>query len=134
MALVLHDGSPAALNGPVPLLLDVSQHIRIVAVDAPRSTRVEVISYVYTVMTRDRVELVSYQWHPHGLSEMALRHLHVGPALTRHDSIVRPGQAHRIHLPTGEVALADVIRLAITEFGVVPRRDDWEAIVSRPGG
>lgn len=134
LALVLHDGGPAALQGPVPLLLDFSQHFQVFTVDAPRSTRIEVLSYVYTVLTRDRVELVSFQWHPYGAGEIEFPHVHIGPALARRDSVVRPGEAHKIHVPTGEVSLADVVRLAITEFGVEPRRDDWEEILNRPGG
>lgn len=134
LALVLHDGNPALLQGPVPLLLDVAQHVRVVMVDAPRArqTAIHVVSYVYTLMTRDRIELVSFQWHPHGVAEIEFPHVHIGPALIRHDSVVRPGEAHKIHLPTGEVSLADVVRLAITEFGVVPRRDDWEEVLRRP--
>lgn len=101
------------------------------AIDAPRNLHVEVISYVYTVMTRGRIELMSYQWHPHGESDTDLPHVHIGPAMSRRDSVVRAGEAHKIHLPTGEVSLSDVIRLAITELGVELRRDDWEPILSR---
>ncbi len=60
-------------------------------------------------------------------------HVRIGPAMSRHDSVVRTGEAHKIHLPTGEVSLADVLRLAITELGVEPRREDWDAILSRQG-
>jgi hypothetical protein len=133
LALVLFNGAPATLQGSIALLLDVSQHFRVVTVDAPRSIRVEVISYVYAIMTRDRVELVSYQWHPHGEGDTDLPHVHIGPAMSRHDSVVRTGEAHKIHLPTGEVSLADVLRLAITELEVEPRREDWDAILSRSG-
>jgi hypothetical protein len=133
LALVLFNGAPAALQGTIPLLLDVSQHFRVVIIDAPRSIRVEVISYIYTVMTLDRIELVSYQWHPHGEGDTDFPHVHIGPAMSRHDSVVRPGEAHKIHLPTSEVSLADVLRLAITELGVEPRRKDWETILNRSG-
>ena len=37
----------------------------------------------------------------------------------------------RMHLPTGQVAIEDVIRLAIVEFGVRPRRADWAAVLAR---
>jgi hypothetical protein len=53
--------------------------------------------------------------------------------MSRRDSVVRPGEAHKIHVPTGEVSLVDVVRLAITELGVEPRREDWESILSWPG-
>ena len=32
-----------------------------------------------------------------------------------------------------DILMADVLRLAITELGVEPRRDDWDAILSRSG-
>ena len=133
LALVLFNGAPAALQGSIPLFLDVSQHFHVANVDAPRSTRIEVISYIYTFMTRDRVELVSYQWHPHSEGDTDFPHVHIGPAMSRHDSVVRPGEAHKIYLPTGEVSLADVLRLGITELGVEPRREDWDAILSPSG-
>lgn len=133
LALVLSNGAPADLRGSFPLLLDVSQHFRVVTIDAPRSIRIEIISYIYTIMTSDRIELVSYQWHPHGETGIDFPHVHIGPAMSRRDAVVRPGEAHKIHLPTGEVALADVLRLAITELGVEPRRDDWQAILSHSG-
>jgi hypothetical protein len=34
-----------------------------------------------------------------------------------------------MHLPTGPVSLADVVRLLIMEFDVAPRRPDWQAIL-----
>jgi hypothetical protein len=33
---------------------------------------------------------------------------------------------HRAHIPTGIISLPAVIRLAISEFGVTPLRDDWQ--------
>jgi hypothetical protein len=32
------------------------------------------------------------------------------------------------HFPTGRIALEDVLRLAITEFGVRPPRSDWAEV------
>jgi hypothetical protein len=131
LTLLLQNGAPAGLQGSVPLLLDFSQQFRIVEIDAPRSVRVEVVSYIYTIMTRDRIELVSYQWHPYGEGATDFPHVHIGPAMSRRDSVVRAGEAHKIHLPTGEVSLANVLRLAISELEVEPRRDDWEAILTQ---
>jgi len=131
LTLLLQNGAAVELKGATPLLLDFSQQFRIVAIDAPRSIRAEILSYVYTIMTLDRVELVSYQWHPFATDEIDFPHVHIGPAMSRPDSVVRAGEAHKIHLPTGDVALADVVRLAITELGVEPRRDDWATILNQ---
>jgi hypothetical protein len=91
------------------------------------------IGHVYAFMTRSGDEVLAYHWHPYGEGAVEFPHIHIGPAMSRHDSVVRPGEAHKIHVPTGEVSLADVIRLAITELGVEPRREDWEAILIRAG-
>jgi hypothetical protein len=39
--------------------------------------------------------------------------------------------ATRAHLSTGPVALEDILRLVITEFGVTPRRADWDTVLQR---
>jgi hypothetical protein len=33
------------------------------------------------------------------------------------------------HLPTGRIAFEQFIRLIILEFGVTPRRGDWETVL-----
>jgi hypothetical protein len=38
-------------------------------------------------------------------------------------------ELQKAHIPTGRVELEDVLLLAIREFGVRPRRDDWEEIL-----
>ena len=35
------------------------------------------------------------------------------------------------HLPTGYVALQDLIQLAIEEFAVTPRRRDWARVLEK---
>jgi hypothetical protein len=35
-----------------------------------------------------------------------------------------------MHIPTGRVRFADVVRLPIAAFGVAPRRGDWEAVLA----
>lgn len=92
-----------------------------------------VTGYNYTIEHPSEGEVVSFQWHPGGEAGIDFPHVHIGPAMSRHDSVVRAGEAHKIHLPTGEVSLANVLRLAISELEVEPRRDDWEAILSQAG-
>lgn len=36
-----------------------------------------------------------------------------------------------MHIPTGFVTLADIVRLLIAEFGVEPRRSDWQRVLDR---
>jgi hypothetical protein len=52
--------------------------------------------------------------------------------------ILGPGAAagraelNTAHLPTGPVALRDVVGLAIRDFGVTPLRHDWQAALAAP--
>ena len=100
-------------------------HEVVPAVDSGR-WRVATVGYRYTLGDDEGRELVSYQWHPRGLSPVTVPHLHLGSRL------VRPGVPFGgVHLPTGIVTLADVIRVVIVELGVEPRRGDWAAVLRR---
>ncbi len=61
---------------------------------------------------------LAYHWHPVGVSPVTWPHLHVGGTVAGID-------LSRAHLPTGQVALPDVLRFAIVDLGVRPLRDDW---------
>ena len=37
----------------------------------------------------------------------------------------------RFHIPTGQMALARVVRMLITEFNVIPNRQDWDSVISQ---
>jgi hypothetical protein len=88
--------------------------------------RMEVMEYYYALAGEADAELLAYHWHPRSRSPIIRPHLHLGPALGRLSR-----QAARAHVPTGPIALQDVIRLAITDFGVLPRRPDWDALLQR---
>ena len=51
--------------------------------------------------------------------------LHLGPA-----TAIPSSPAASVHLPTGVISLPDVLRLAITELGVTPQREDWERVLA----
>jgi hypothetical protein len=77
----------------------------------------------------DRARLCFF-WHPSGDDAVDIPHVHIGPAMSRRNSVVRAGETNKIRLPTGQVDLADALRLAIAERGVEPRRDDWPLILT----
>jgi hypothetical protein len=88
-------------------------------------------AYRYRLLDAREREILAYHWHPIGRSAVAYPHMHLS---SRIGSIeLGPGigsvRLADMHLPTGPVALADVVRLLITEFSVVPRRSDWEAVL-----
>jgi len=42
---------------------------------------------------------------------------------------VQRAELTQAHLPTGSVTLAAFLRMAIRDFGVEPRRDDWQNVL-----
>jgi hypothetical protein len=60
-------------------------------------------------------------------------HLHVSASLraqvNARDS--RDIDLDRLHLPTDRVTFEAVIRMLISEFGIAPRRKDWQATLDR---
>ena len=91
-----------------------------------RRWRIATTGYRYTLGDSEDREFVSYHWHPRGPSPVTTPHLHLGSRL------VRPGLPFAgVHLPSGFVTLADVLRTVIAELGVKPRRGDWEAVLRR---
>ena len=115
---------PASLGGAHRLALTIRYAFDAVpasvASDASWTTRPA--SYAYEVQLGDGRMLLAYHWHPAGLSPVTTPHLHLGGTLAGID-------LSKAHLPTGHVALQDVLRFAIVDLGVAPLRDDWEAIL-----
>ena len=69
-------------------------------------------------------EWFSYHWHPAARSRVVEPHLHIS---ARTD----PPDVAAAHYPTGVVTLADVARLLIEEFAVLPTRTDWQRVLDR---
>lgn len=97
-------------------------------VDSVEGTRrvTRAVGYRYRVLDLEGRELVAYHWHPEGVSPVTYPHLHLSSRLApipvgRGGEPVALGE---VHLPTGFVAFADVVRLLIVAFGVQPRRTD----------
>jgi hypothetical protein len=79
--------------------------------------------YVHAVLNESGRIIVAYHFHPDERSPVSWPHVHVyGSA---EDTDLR-----RVHLPTGMVTLAAVVRLLIEELGVQPVRSDWRSIVA----
>ncbi len=99
---------------------------------APTAFEVRTIGYRYRVLDPLDREVLSYHWHPTGVSPITYPHLHLSRRLSPLDlgPHQEPAALGEMHLPTGFVTLADVVRLLITEFGVAPRRANWEAILA----
>lgn len=121
--LVMAGGDPVALRGERQLTLSVGEECRVVE-GGDGGWVVRTTSYFYAIGQQRAGELFAYHWHPRGRGTVVHPHVHVN-ADARGDF----GWVGKIHLPTGPVALRQVILLAIEELGVMPLRDDWRAVV-----
>lgn len=99
-----------------------------------RSYEARIDGYHYEVLDRLGREILAYHWHPAGVSPVTEPHLHLSGRLRPLDVDPRdePIPLGEMHLPTGFVMLAQMVRLLITEFGVEPRREDWETVLREP--
>jgi hypothetical protein len=113
------------LQGREQFELGIRMHYRVSREPAlRRSWTVETVRYLYALRDNEGREVLSYHWHPAERSISNDPHLHLGPA-----SRVGHRALARAHLPTGLIALQDVLRFAIGELGVRPRRRDWARIL-----
>jgi hypothetical protein len=120
-------GLPVPLGGGSELSLKVALRYRIIPAAGPDGGWIVwIVGYVYALMDAVGAEFVAYQRDPYGRSPVTWPHMHLGSALGP-----VPRRFMRAHLPTGPVALQDVIRAAIADLGVVPRRPDWELVLER---
>jgi hypothetical protein len=104
----------------------------------PASFEVQTTLYQYRVLDYDLAEILVYDWAPYGPSPVRTPHLHV-PAAGSIILAQRPDSPRAqtrtflgsLHLPTGPIALEDIVELLIREFQVVPRRADWNDVLAR---
>jgi hypothetical protein len=118
--------SPVRLGG---VRLGLSVRIGYRLIETPGERRpwsVDLVAYEYRLEDDNSREILSYHWHPEG--RVTVPHLHLGAGAA--DGRLRPDLAGA-HLPTGPIALQDVLRLAIAELGVRPTRPDWDDILRR---
>jgi hypothetical protein len=123
-AATLAGGLPVPLRGRTGVSLVVALQYQIVEEPGARHWKVRIDAYAYQLLDGKEVEIVSYHWHPSGRSAVTWPHLHLGQA-----SIGRPAILLGAHLPTGRIALEEVIRLAVLDLGVQPRRPDWSDVI-----
>ncbi len=124
----LNGGLAVPLSAEARLGLIAILRYRIVKVASPRDPwTIRIVTYHYSLVDSSERDIISYEWHPEGTSWVTWPHIHIGSAMLRDGARL----SSRMHLPTGHVAIEEVIRLAIVEFGVRPRRPDWSAVLAR---
>lgn len=93
-------------------------------------------TYEYRLLDRLERELLVYHWQPGPrYAGPDHPHLHVSASLRAMTSAAdeREIDLDKLHLPTGQVTLAAVVRSLITEFGVEPIRPDWARVLDEVG-
>jgi hypothetical protein len=118
-------------GGPSGLFLAVSTlfvSVPMEEVELPRRWLARTQMYEYRLLDHDYTELLVYHWQPSeryaGPDEP---HLHVSASLrAKVDAVTTRSIAlDKLHIATGQVSLATIIRMLITEFGIAPQRSDW---------
>jgi hypothetical protein len=110
------------------LKLEISHRFVVRRMDGPRSLwTASTDEYAYRIS--DERDDVLAEWHWHPMTQLSdddapWPHLH---AYGARDSLT----LHKLHLPTGRVALEAVVRFLIGDLAVVPRRTDWRAVLDR---
>jgi hypothetical protein len=99
--------------------------------DQRESIAARIVSYEYRILDLDAREILAFHWHPAGYSNVIDPHLHLSGKLNPIDTGrgQEPLPLAPMHIPNGFVTLEDVVRLLITEFGITPRRDDWDDLL-----
>ena len=131
LTISFKNDDPVRLRSRQPLAITIFQRLRVELDNgfSRRSWQVAVTDYDYILRVPDGQEIVAYQWVSTGFSRITHPHLHIGRGATGNVTTFGPRGLHRIHFPTRHITLEDVLRLAITEFEVEPRRPDWEHIL-----
>jgi len=119
-ALLLNRGDPVHIGA---VRLTVLMQYRIVRAENGQDPwKVTTAAYFYTVEDRDGREILAYHWHPATTPVHPRPHLHLGPASGA-------PRLRKAHLPTGRVAVEDVVRLLVRDFGVHPRLPAWRRVL-----
>lgn len=118
LRLLRHDGNP--------LFIDINQEI-----EDPRPANNETVStkyYLYSILDADRKDLIGFHYHPDLDDDPVLYpHIHVYADADERYSFF---DLHRRHIPSGRVALEDVIEWLIVELEVKAIREDWESVLN----
>lgn len=126
-ALLVGAEQPVPLTGKARLALSVQLYYRLEEDPVMhRPWRVTTAGYFYRLEDHDGREVVAYHWHPDERSAVTYPHLHLGAGAQ-----VGRAELLKVHFPTGPIVVGDVVRLAINEFDVRPRRQDWAQILER---
>jgi hypothetical protein len=82
------------------------------------------LEYAYKIDNwDDGDEIMAYHWHPD--ERIKYPHLHLS-----HGALIERHEIREAHVPTGRIAIEDVIQFLIESFGVIPFNEEWKAVLS----
>ncbi|MCU1318985.1 MAG: hypothetical protein JWP98_503 [Edaphobacter sp.] len=117
------------VNSPVKiagsgLLLAISQYFRVVDNKASGECVVKTESYVYEILDSvTHKDVFCFHWEPH--SRVQYPHLHLGFATKGHGLPID----NKAHIPSGRVAVEDLVAFLISDLGVKPLKANWADIL-----
>lgn len=129
-AATLARGDMTRLRGDSKLGLLVGFQYRVVQTDDPQRGpwKVSTLRYEHYLVTKDEKELIAFHWHPGGRGP-DWPHVHIGTVALAKRGLLKK----EAHIPTGRVAVEQVLRLAIDEFGV-EAGEDWPRVFAETQG
>lgn len=89
--------------------------------------KVKSTAYFYSLEEDGGKEILTYQWHP--TKTCMFPHIHLGSS-----SKLGSKTLNKLHIPTGRIALEQVLRLAVEELGVKPIKTGWSDILCKAQG
>lgn len=115
---------PVRLRAATPIQFELTLQYMLIQSPMDGLWSVGISGYIFSFGGQDGSEVLAYHWHPGGTSRVTWPHMRI-----HHDvaGLILP----RTHLPTGVITVQDVVRLAVEEFGVQPRRPDWLDVLER---
>lgn len=125
------DAATVKLRGQFQLGLAVALRYQVVPSErSDNGWKIRTTKYIYEIADERGDSLFEFHWHPDGSSRVTTPHLHIRPSLkvaVEVQDLYR--KVTKSHIPTGRVALEQVVRFLIAELDIVPLRDDWEKVL-----
>ncbi len=107
------------------LFIDISQEIQ--QPNARNDYLVSTKSYMYSILDAEKKDLIGFHYHPE-LDDDPVMHPHIH-VYADADKRFADFNLHKRHIPSGRVALEDVIEWLIVELEVKALRSNWQQIL-----
>jgi hypothetical protein len=122
-AVTLANGDPVRIAQDLGMRVAQTYHVvRESRLNPLGSWKVKTAAYAYSIEEWDsETEILMFHWHPNTPGSVEWPHLHIA------------GEFKKLHVPTGRIALEQVVRLAI-DMGATCRREDWNEILVQTQG